>query len=179
MSSPALRTVATAELTPADLAAAHALFASAFGPDADATDWDHCLGGVHVMLHDADELIGHAAVVPRRLFHRGRTLRTGYLEGVAVAARHRGRGHGGELVAEAERLIRDGYELGALSSTTAALPFYAKRGWLRWEGTTAVLTPHGAERTPDDDDGVFVLPVGVRLEPQGRLVCDARAGDPW
>ncbi|MFX4292382.1 GNAT family N-acetyltransferase [Streptomyces bohaiensis] len=179
MTSAVLRTTPTAELPADRLAAAHALFVSAFGPDTDPSDWEHCLGGVHATLDVDGELIGHAAVVERRLTHRGRPLRTGYVEGVAVAAGRRGRGHGAALLAAVERVVRERYELGALSSTADALSFYERLGWQRWRGTTAVLTPHGPRRTPEDDDALFVLPVSAPLEPHGELVCDHRAGDPW
>lgn len=179
MTRPLLRTAPTAELPAARLAAARALFAAAFGHDADPSDWEHCLGGVHITLDEDGEVIGHAAVVGRRLTHRGRPLRTGYVEGLVVAADRRGHGHGAALLAAVERVVRERYELGALSSTADALSFYERLGWQRWRGTTAVLTPHGPQRTPEDDDALFVLPVTVVLEPHGELVCDDRAGDPW
>jgi aminoglycoside 2'-N-acetyltransferase I len=33
--------------------------------------------------------------------------------------------------------------------------------------------------TPGDDGGVFVLPVGVELDPDAGLMCDWRDGDVW
>jgi aminoglycoside 2'-N-acetyltransferase I len=53
------------------------------------------------------------------------------------------------------------------------------RGWQRWEGHTAVLTPAGTVRTPEEDGSVFVLPVTTALDPAGELVCDWRDGDVW
>ena len=49
-----------------------------FAPD----DWEHALGGVHALLSEDGELIGHASVVQRRLLHGGRALRAGYAEAV-------------------------------------------------------------------------------------------------
>ena len=60
-------------------------------------DWEHSLGGQHALAWDGDELIGHAAVIQRRLIHGGRALRTGYVEGVGVRADRQGRGVGGAL----------------------------------------------------------------------------------
>jgi aminoglycoside 2'-N-acetyltransferase I len=34
-------------------------------------------------------------------------------------------------------------------------------------------------RTPDDDDGIFVLPVAVPLDLTSDLIGDFRSGDPW
>jgi aminoglycoside 2'-N-acetyltransferase I len=42
-----------------------------------------------------------------------------------------------------------------------------------------VLAPTGPTRTPDDDGAVFVLPVGIDLDPSAALMCDWRAGDVW
>ena len=49
-------------------------------------DWEHALGGIHALVWDGDALVGHAAVVQRRLLHGGRALRAGYVEGVGVRA---------------------------------------------------------------------------------------------
>ena len=55
-----------------------------------AQDWDNCLGGIHVLAYEGDELVGHASVIQRRLVHAGRALRAGYVEGVGVRADQRG-----------------------------------------------------------------------------------------
>jgi aminoglycoside 2'-N-acetyltransferase I len=175
----------TAELDAAALKAARELLAGIFeaSPDSpdgtDASDWEHCLGGMHILLYEGEELIGHTSVVQRRLLHGGRAMRTGYLEGVGVRADRRGRGHGGTLLEAAERVVRGGYELGALSSTDAALDFYAGRGWQRWQGTTWALTPAGIVRTPEEDEAVFVLPGSAPLRLSGEITCDWRDGDVW
>ena len=53
------------------------------------------------------------------------------------------------------------------------------RGWQQWQGPTSVLAPSGTTRTPDDDGGVYVLPVTVELDTSAELSCDWRAGDVW
>jgi aminoglycoside 2'-N-acetyltransferase I len=78
-----------------------------------------------------------------------------------------------------ERVIRAAYDLGALSASAAATGFYTARGWLRWPGPTAVLSPSGVRRTPDEDGGVYVLPGAVPLDPTAELACDWRDGDVW
>lgn len=173
-----LALVPTARLDAAVLAAAHALLESAF-PDLDEHDWEHCLGGVHALLRHGADLIGHAALVPRRLVHDGRELRAGYVEGVAVRADVRRRGHGSALLAALEQVACGAYELGALNSTREGEALYAARGWLRWQGPTSVQMAHGLVRTPDDDGSVWVLPCGAALDLHGELGCDWRAGDVW
>jgi len=169
----------TADLSRATLDAARALLDAAFQGEFGDDDWDHALGGVHVLVRDGEELVGHGAVVQRRLLHRGRALRTGYVEGVAVRADRQRRGHGAAIVRALERVIRGAYDLGALGTTDAAMPLYAALGWQLWQGPTSALTPSGVRRTPDDDGGIYVLPVTVELDVTGELTCDWREGDVW
>ncbi|WSA47707.1 GNAT family N-acetyltransferase [Streptomyces sp. NBC_01803] len=174
-----VRIAHTADLDAPALDAARALLDEAFEGDLSDHDWEHALGGMHALLWEGAELIGHASVVQRRLLHAGRALRAGYVEGVAVREDRRRRGHGASLMSALEKVIRGAYDLGALSSSDEALPFYAVRGWRLWEGPTFALTPLGIARTEEDDRGVYVLPVAARLKVAGELVCDWRDGDVW
>ena len=173
-----LRTAHTADLDDAALRAGRALLFAVFDDMTD-DDWEHALGGVHALVWEGEELIGHASVIQRRLLHEGRALRTGYVEGVGVRADRRRRGHGSAMMEALERYVRGAYALGALGATGEAARLYAWRGWKRWEGPTSVLTPTGISRTPDDDGGVYVLPVTAPLDLAGELTCDWRDGDAW
>ena len=174
-----LRTAHTADLDLATLRAARTLLDAVFEGDMTDDDWEHALGGVHALVWDGEELIGHASVVQRRLLHGGRALRAGYVEGLGVSAHRRGRGHGAALMAALERVVRGAYDVGALGATDAGAGFYAARGWRRWEGPTSALTPAGIARTEEDDGSVYVLPVAVALDLSGALTCDWRDGDVW
>jgi aminoglycoside 2'-N-acetyltransferase I len=174
-----VRTAHTADLDIADLKAARALLDGVFEEDMTDHDWEHALGGVHALVWEGAELIGHASVVQRRLLHGGRALRTGYVEGVGVRADRRGRGHGAAMMNALERVVRGAYDLGALGATDEAADFYAARGWKRWQGPTSVLTPSGIVRTEEEDGGIFVLPLEVPLDLSGELTCDWRDGDVW
>jgi aminoglycoside 2'-N-acetyltransferase I len=123
-----LRTVHTAELGADTLADARALLYAVFD-DMTEEDWEHALGGVHALVWDDAELVGHASLVQRRLLHQGRALRAGYVEGVAVRADRRRRGHGGAMMAALERVARRAYDVAALGATDEAARFYAARGW--------------------------------------------------
>ena len=118
-------------------------------------------------------------MIQRRLFPKGRALRAGYVEGVAVRADHRRQGVGGALMAELERIIRAAYDLGALGSSDEGLPFYLARGWERWRGPTSALTPSGVVRTAEEDGYIFVLPARATLDLDAELTCDWRGGDAW
>jgi aminoglycoside 2'-N-acetyltransferase I len=169
----------TSALDAAVLGRARRLLVEVFEGDWTEDDWEHSLGGVHVLAYDGGELVGHGAVVQRRLVHADRALRTGYVEGVGVRADLRGNGVGAAIMSELERVIRAAYAIGALSSSEEALEFYARRGWRNWEGATFALTPAGIQRTADDDGGVYVLPATAHFDLTGDLVCDWRDGELW
>jgi aminoglycoside 2'-N-acetyltransferase I len=169
----------TAHLPARTLAAARALLDDAFDGDFDDEDLDHALGGLHALAWDGGELVGHGAVVQRRLLHGGRALRTGYVEAVAVAPARRRTGVASALMALLEGVVHGAYDLGALGATDDGAALYAARGWQRWRGPTAVLGPAGTVRTPDDDGAVLVLPGAVPLDLDGTLTCDWRDGDVW
>jgi aminoglycoside 2'-N-acetyltransferase I len=173
-----LRTAHTADLDAVALEAARSLLDDVF-EDMTDDDWEHALGGVHALVWDGAELIGHGSVVQRRLLHGTRALRAGYVEGVAVRADCRGRGHGSALMGALEHVVGAAYDLGALGATDDAADFYAARGWKQWQGPTSALTPTGIQRTEEDDGGVYVLPVAVALDLTGQLTCDWRDGDVW
>lgn len=177
MSLRGVRLVHTADLEPALLGAARSLVEQAFADEFAEPDWEHCLGGLHALLVEDGELVGHAAVGQRRLLHAGRALRAGYVEGVAVRADRRRRGHGAALMAAVEGVVHRAYDLGALSATDDGRPLYQRRGWRRWRGPTSVLAPDGPRATPEDE--VHVLAAAVPLDLTAPLAADWRDGDVW
>jgi len=168
----------TADLTAGRLAAARALAFEVFDDMAE-DDWEHALGGVHALVVQDGQVVGHASVVQRRLLHGGHAWRTGYVEAVAVRADCRRVGHGTAMMDALERVVRSAYELGALGATDDGAGFYRARGWLPWQGPLSSFGPAGTVRTPDEDGCVFVLPVGGPVDLTGELVCDWREGDVW
>jgi aminoglycoside 2'-N-acetyltransferase I len=172
-----VRTAHTAELDAATLSAAHALLVDVFAGELTAEDWDNCRGGIHALAYDGSELIGHGAIIQRRLIHDGRALRAGYVEGLGVRADMRRRGVAGAVMDELERIIASAYDLGALGSSDDGLPFYLGRGWRAWDGPLRVLTPDGIEDTRDEQGWILVF--GTDLS-GGALTCgDWRNGDVW
>jgi aminoglycoside 2'-N-acetyltransferase I len=173
-----LRTAHTADLDAATRAALRALLDGAFDGLSDNA-FDNTLGGIHVLLSEGGELIGHASIVQRRLLHGGRALRTGYIEGVAVRADRRRRGHGDAMMAVLEPMVRSAYQLGALGASPDGARLYAARGWQRWQGPSSALTPAGIRRTADKDGWIYVLPASAPLDVTGEIVCDWRPGGVW
>ncbi|MFF9181007.1 GNAT family N-acetyltransferase [Streptomyces misionensis] len=175
-----IRLAHTADLSPDELTAARALLDDAFEGDFADEDWDHGLGGMHVLIHDAAGLAAHGSVVMRRVRQAGRWLRTGYVEAVAVRADVRRTGLGGRVMAELERVIERAYDLGALAASEDGALLYTARGWRQWEGQVHALSPeHGIVRLRDDEGFVYVWPptLAKALDPAGALVFDWRDGD--
>jgi aminoglycoside 2'-N-acetyltransferase I len=175
----AVSLVHTARLDVSMLSAARSLLDEAFGGQFGDEDWEHALGGLHALAFEGTRLVAHGAVVQRRMLHRGRALRCGYVEAVAVAGDRRRQRLASAVMAELEWVTRRAFDLGALSATDAGSALYLSRGWQLWQGPTSALTPSGLRRTPDDDGSVHVLACGVELDPTAELTCDWRDGDVW
>jgi aminoglycoside 2'-N-acetyltransferase I len=173
-----VRIAPTADLRPDERTAVRALLDLAFDGRFDDHDWDHALGGLHLIVTRDGRPVAHGSVVQRSFLLDGRSLRCGYVEAVAVHPRWRGRGLAAAVMTEAERLIDGGYGLGALSASAKGRGLYVARGWVPWPGPTAVLTPTGVTRTPDDDGSTLIRPTPT-LPLTGTLTCDWRAGDVW
>lgn len=177
------RLVHTSDLDDETREDARRMVIDAFDGDFTGEDWEHALGGMHALISQRGEVIGHAAIVQRRLYVGDRALRCGYVEGLAVRADRRGQGLGHTLMDGVEQVVRGAYHLGALSTTELGKPLYTVRGWLPWRGPTSVLAPNGPTRTPDDDGALYVLPADLppatSLDPDAPIACDWRDGDLW
>jgi aminoglycoside 2'-N-acetyltransferase I len=173
-----LQVAHTGELDAATLTAARALLFDVFDDMTDH-DWEHSLGGIHALMWDDDEVVGHASLIQRRLLYRGRSLRTGYVEGVGVRADRRRRGYGATMMDALERVAGRAYDIAALGATDEAVDFYVGRGWKLWLGPSSALTPTGIQPTEDDDGSIYVLPLAIDLDLSEALTCDWREGDVW
>jgi aminoglycoside 2'-N-acetyltransferase I len=173
-----LRTAHTADLDAGTRSAIRRLLDAAFDVVSDDT-FENVLGGVHALVVEEGELVGHGSVVQRRLMHAGRALRTGYIEGVAVREDQRRKGHGAAMMSALERVVRTAYQLGALGASIEGGRLYASRGWQLWRGPSSALTPYGIRRTADKDGFIYVLPVSVPVDISAELVCDWRQGALW
>ncbi|MDI1463574.1 GNAT family N-acetyltransferase [Catellatospora sp. KI3] len=175
-----LRRAATADLSPGELAELRHLLDHAYPDGFDDHDWQHALGGTHVLGRLGGDLVAHAAVRPRTLWLDGTPRHTGYVEAVAVVAPLRGQGLGTALMAEVADVIAADYELGGLCASAKAIPLYRRLGWREWPGPSHVRTDHGPVPTPEEDGAVFVLlPTGLDAVPGTGLGCDWRTGDVW
>lgn len=167
------------ELTGDLRAQVRALLDRAFGGEFSDDDWQHALGGWHVLVRERGLVVAHAAVVPRVLHVDGRPVSVGYVEAVATDPAHERTGLGTAVLREAGALVAQHFAMGALS--TGAHGFYARLGWERWRGPTSVRSGDREVRTPQDDDGVMVLrlPETADVDLTLPLSCEPRSGDDW
>ncbi len=175
----AIRQFTTAEASGDLLAEVRRLLDEAFAGDFSDDDWQHTLGGWHVVVASGGVAVSHAAVVPRVLEVDGRPFHAGYVEGVATAPGRQREGHGSLAMGELAKVLHREFELGALS--TGRHEFYTRLGWERWRGPTFVRTGAEAIRTEDEDDGVMVLRFGpsAGIDLAAPISCEARPGDDW
>jgi aminoglycoside 2'-N-acetyltransferase I len=161
------------------LVAIRRVMVDAFEGSFSEADWDHTQGGWRVVMFDDERPVSHAAVVPRTLAIGGVEFQSGYVEGVATAPDSQRQGLASAVMTEVAEIVRDHYELGALS--TGHHTFYERLGWERWRGPSFVRDGAALVRTPDEDDGLMVLRFGSSsaIDLAATISCDWRAGDAW
>ena len=177
-----LRRIHTDDLTAGEIVSIRTLLVAAFSGDEDGfddADWEHALGGIHFLLEVDGEIVAHAAVVQREIHVGAHGLRTGYVEAVATAPAHQGRGFGTRLMADVTEYVSEGFDLGVLG--TGRHHFYVRLGWSTWRGASSVRTAAGLRPTPDDDGFLLVLRTKTSpvLEGSEPISCDWRPGDVW
>ncbi|MFN7920135.1 MAG: GNAT family N-acetyltransferase [Bryobacteraceae bacterium] len=176
-----VRSAASAGLAPAAAASIRAMLDEAFAGDFSDDDWDHALGGVHYWIEaDDGAIVCHGSVIERTLVCGDRRYRTGYVEAVATAPHLHRRGYASEVMRCIGAQVRQGFEVGALS--TGAPGFYARLGWELWRGPVMAATETGAiESMPDEEGGIMILRTAatIDLDLDACIVADWRTGDVW
>ena len=142
-------------------------------------DWEHSLGGIHFILEDGGVVVAHASVVERELHVGDEPLRTGYVEAVAARSDLQRKGYGSTVMREVGEYLDETFPLGALD--TGSNSFYARLGWVTWEGPTFVRTDSGLIRTEEDDGNVMVrlTATTAKLDLSAPISCEWRPGDVW
>jgi aminoglycoside 2'-N-acetyltransferase I len=178
-----IRRVTSDALRVEEVGMLRALFAAAW-PDPDDAfsddDWQHAVGGTHVIAAVDGRIVSHAAVVERRIQIGDTWRRVGYVEAVATWPSDQRRGFGSVVMREIDAIIESDYELGVLG--TGEFGFYERLGWLRWRGPSSVRLSDGSvDPTPDDDGYLMVLPTrrSIELDRDAPIRCEWRPGDVW
>lgn len=175
--APGTLTVVDGEaLSPADRAAIVALCSAAFDEDFGRM-FALLPGSRHVLVRHGEALVGHACWVERWLEPAGQgTLRTAYVEAVGVPPARQGEGWGGAAMRRVAAEIA-GYDLGALSPATFG--FYARLGWERWRGPTAIRVAGGLLQTPDEEIMILRTPRTPPLDLDAPITAEWREGELW
>jgi aminoglycoside 2'-N-acetyltransferase I len=175
-----VRVLRSPALSPNQLADLRALLDAAFNGDFNDHDWAHAFGGWHAVAIEADAIVAHASLVPRRLEVGARHVQAGYVEAVAVLPARQRNGLGTAVMMRIGDLIQQQFELGALA--TGEPQFYERLGWERWRGPSWVRSAdERLVRTPDEDAGLMILRSSAsrELDITAPITCEARAGDSW
>jgi aminoglycoside 2'-N-acetyltransferase I len=176
-----IRIAPSAELTDSDWRTLTELCVAAFKEPWDDY-WESIGPGVHVIAEQPERgIVAHAAIVDRLLYPGDLILRAGYVEAVAVWPDLQRSGLGTTVMEVIDRMLDEGYELGALGTGSHA--FYARLGWVVWRGPTSIRERDGTvKRSPDEDGDIMVrltpmtppgvdlsLPIAVDWRPGGEV----------
>jgi aminoglycoside 2'-N-acetyltransferase I len=131
----------------------------------------------HILAYQGGALIGHACWGVRWLQPEGHApLRTAYVDAIATDPAFQGCGVGSAVIARLDAEIHS-YDLGGLS--TQGVAFYARLGWERWHGPTAMRAEDGLVPTPDDSVMILRTPTMPPLDTATLLIADYRGGQAW
>ena len=132
---------------------------------------------VHVLGYVGERLVAHALWLTRRLrMGAGPWLEAANIEGVAVHADFRQRGHGSAVMRRLQGEI-SGFDLGVLSPAQEG--WYTRLGWERWQGPLFIIKEGVAEATLDDYVMVYRTPVTGDLDLTASLTGEWRPFELW
>jgi len=176
-----IRVVASAALSTAEWTTLTDLCVAAFNEDWEGY-WESIGPGVHVIAEESERgVVAHAAIVDRLLYPGEATLRTGYVEAVAVAPELQRQGLGTRVMEVIDSMIDEGYQLGALGTGSQA--FYRRLGWEVWQGPTWIRERDGRlERSPNEDGGIMIRRTPATpadLDLSLPIAVDWRPGEVW
>jgi aminoglycoside 2'-N-acetyltransferase I len=176
-----IRVVPSADLSTAEWSELTDLCVAAF--DEPWGDYWEAIGpGVHVIAEDdSGRILAHAAIVDRPLYPGDGALHSGYVEAVAVLPARQRQGHGTQVMEVIDRMVDDGYELGALGTGSHA--FYARLGWVTWQGPTWIRERDGRLTRSTDEDGNIMVrrtpSTPTDLDLSLPIAIDWRPGEVW
>jgi aminoglycoside 2'-N-acetyltransferase I len=136
-----------------------------------------CPKRTHVLGYAGNSLVSHALWLERRLrVGEGPWLNAAYVEGVATHTGFRAHGYGSALMRRLQREIGS-HDLGALSP--AREEWYARLGWVRWQGPLSILKDGEYTDTPNDCVMVYRTPQSADIDLRARLTGEWRPFEPW
>lgn len=134
---------------------------------------------MHMLARLNGELVSHVAWIERELRASDiGALRMAYIEAVATAPEHQGRGYATALLSKIPALVGD-FALAALSPVNA--DYYRRLGWELWQGPLSYIAPDGTEiPTPEEQLMIHRLPLTpAALDLRAGLSVDWRPLEVW
>ena len=156
------------------------LWDSAFVDRFSTHDAEHAFGGVHVLVTVPELLVGHASAVPRQLtFGDGPWRTVAYVEAVAIAPSHQGKGFCRTVMTRLQAEIDRRWPV-AMLSTGRATGFYERLGWEPWQGASVTRTSLG-DVFDGEQGGLMIRRPDESTVPDLTVIvtCLDRAGDAW
>lgn len=176
-----IRVLPSAELSAGEWSTLTDLCVAAFSEPWDDY-WESIGPGVHVIAEEAERgIVAHAAIVDRLLYPGDVTLRSGYVEAVAVWPDLQRQGLGTQVMQVINGMLDERHELGALGTGSHA--FYARLGWVVWQGPTWIRERDGSlKRSPSEDGDIMVRRTPMTppdLDLTQPIAVDWRPGEVW
>lgn len=140
-------------------------------------DFSTCLGGLHIIAYENNEIVGHGALIQRQLVVNGKPLKAGYVESMAVRSDKQRQGIGKLLMLEINQLIKMTYQIGALSQSEEGEGLYLNSGWIKMKPPFYEFTINGIEKS--DEISVMIYDLTNMLNVVSKLIIDCRIGDSW
>jgi aminoglycoside 2'-N-acetyltransferase I len=135
-------------------------------------------GGRHFLAYRQTELVSHALVTTRWLQPEGQpVLKTAYVDAVATAPAHQGRGYGSAVMRQLAAGISD-YRIACLETDRPS--FYARLSWEIWRGPLAGRSEQGLIPTPEQTRIMILrLPQTPMLDLDRGLTIECQKGRVW
>ncbi|HGV3503387.1 TPA: GNAT family N-acetyltransferase [Providencia stuartii] len=150
-----------------------------FEGDFTRDDFEHALGGMHVLAYDQHRIVGHVAIIQRHMAINDKPISVGYVEAMAVLESYRRQGIGRELMSMTNTIIGNCYQLGLLSASDEGFHLYQSLGWKVWKGSLFELRQGAYVRSEGEEGGVMGWSRDNSIEFTESLYCDFRGGDQW
>jgi aminoglycoside 2'-N-acetyltransferase I len=163
-------------LTPAQRAEIHTLCNRAYDEDLEEL-FKTFSNPTHVFARLGNTIVSHAMWVERWLQPGDLPpLRTAYIEMVATEPALQHHGFGTQVMTRLAASIQN-YSLGCLC--TGSPSFYARMGWVFWQGPLSIRTSDGLLPTPEEEVMILKLPKIPPLDLTLPLSAEWREGELW
>nr|ELR5114236.1 GNAT family N-acetyltransferase [Providencia stuartii]ELR5115371.1 GNAT family N-acetyltransferase [Providencia stuartii] len=169
----------TSQLTPSEKEMLFSLLVEGFDNDFSDDDFQHTLGGMHVIAYDQQKMIGHVAIIQRYMAMNNEPISVGYVEAMVVEQTYRRQGIGTHLMQHTNEIISSCYQLGLLSASEEGQQLYSSVGWKVWKGSLFELKQRQYMRSIEEEGGVMGWSANESIDFTASLYCDFRGGDQW